>query len=237
MKKVPDFLRSRAHFTLIELLVVIAIIAILAAILMPALQQARERARSAGCISNLKQLGTAVANYAASYSEYIPSAAFWAPGTNAYYFWPTALCDMMSSNQGYWSWGWSEGTPDATRKLFTCATADAEGDSDSTGMKGALYRGLGYRYSYFMGGPDFYKDGDKDCQPRKIGKSAAPALRMLIADGTKDDYGTKLYYNPANNHIPFNRHKYGNNMLFGDMHVGFMTRDDTIAKRGDLIIW
>ena len=54
---------SRSFFTLIELLVVIAIIAILAAMLMPALQQARERGRSAFCVSNLKTLGNALQMY------------------------------------------------------------------------------------------------------------------------------------------------------------------------------
>ena len=54
---------TQKRFTLIELLVVIAIIAILAAMLMPALQQAREAAKSADCTSKLKQLGFGTASY------------------------------------------------------------------------------------------------------------------------------------------------------------------------------
>jgi prepilin-type N-terminal cleavage/methylation domain len=87
--------RSRG-FTLIELLVVIAIIAVLAAILFPVFAQAREKARQASCLSNLKQIGLGIMQYTQDYDECSPLV--WhgpiAPG-GGYYVGQNVLWNQM----------------------------------------------------------------------------------------------------------------------------------------------
>jgi len=99
--KMQSMLNTRKYsgFTLIELLVTIAIISILAAILFPVFARARENARRASCMSNLKQIALGVMMYTQDYDERFPRIGGKAPASIRPYGWADTLQPYLKSTQ------------------------------------------------------------------------------------------------------------------------------------------
>ena len=111
--------REARAFTLIELLVVIAIIGILAAMLLPALNRAREKARAATCVSNLRQIHLAIKFYVDDNDSYMPVPSYGSGKPN----WPKLLGVYMRQR------GLTSNAP--PNKVFTCPTAKYPGTDDA----------------------------------------------------------------------------------------------------------
>jgi prepilin-type N-terminal cleavage/methylation domain-containing protein/prepilin-type processing-associated H-X9-DG protein len=94
-------MKQKHGFTLVELLVVIAVIGVLVALLLPAIQAAREAARRSSCINNLKQIGVALLNHESAYKEFPEGISLPTSGNRANWGWAAHLLPYMEQQDLY----------------------------------------------------------------------------------------------------------------------------------------
>jgi len=191
--------KKKNNFTLIELLVVIAIIAILAGMLLPALNQAREKARAISCANNFQQIGKAVLFYIDDNKEYVPSQkAFDGTSGIPKVFAPHAVYptdSLLSRYLGDNSVFFIGQVRPSTKSRFACPS---EGRRDANNHMTIGCNG-------YAGNDNIYKLS----QIRKPGRSMFLMETMYAGNGI-------MYYNAYKWEL---RHSKKSNLFFMDGHV------------------
>ena len=209
----------QSTFTLIELLVVIAIIAILAAILLPALQQARERSMAVNCVNNLKQMGNIVFSYTDDHrgiwgaTNYTSSEISW-----------VANCLRGKYLPGVWE---DYKLKNATKpRISLCPSAELPANvSGGTAVAYASIGNNGRSYDPNWGIPLYspeYNDGwknNKGSRPTEFIRNISPSERIIMIDGVSDNRTPAMLVRGSvssssdTNSMPLGRHTAKGNFL------------------------
>ncbi len=216
-------LARAAGFTLVELLVVIGIISILIAMLLPALNRARDAARTVACLSNLRQLGMSFQMYTDQNQGYFPPTSY-TTAANELYTWPGILFATKNASAGVFACP-GFGVGEYPWNHFRNPPSAIDGASSAW-----AYSQYGYNYTFIGSGvhlPSTFT-GDKTA-PAKRTTIRRPEEKILLMDSRSvtvpdrgyyiiADYSSTFNYQPAVRHS--NNH--GLNILWIDGHASTM---------------